>query len=113
FKRLKKNHGVPILTDIHEPRQAALLASVVDILQIPAFLCRQTELLLAAGKTGRPVNIKKGQFMAPWDMKNAIEKLQTAGNSKILLTERGAYLGYHNIVAQFRSLEITKCPQHA
>ena len=105
---LKKKHGVPVLTDIHEPAQADLLAEAADILQIPAFLCRQTDLLLAAGRTGRVVNVKKGQFMAPWDMKNAIEKIQSTGNNKILLTERGATFGYNNLVVDFRSLEIMK-----
>jgi 2-dehydro-3-deoxyphosphooctonate aldolase (KDO 8-P synthase) len=108
FGELKKNHRIPILTDIHEPGQADVLAPVVDILQIPAFLCRQTDLLLAAGRTDRVVNVKKGQFMAPWDMKNAIEKVQSTGNGKILLTERGFSFGYNNLVVDFRSLEIMK-----
>ena len=108
FNELKKNHSVPILTDIHAPEQADLLAPVVDVLQIPAFLCRQTDLLLAAGRTGRVVNIKKGQFMAPWDMKNALQKVGSTGNEKILLTERGFSFGYNNLVVDFRSLEIMK-----
>jgi 2-dehydro-3-deoxyphosphooctonate aldolase (KDO 8-P synthase) len=108
FKELRKKHGVPILTDVHEPEQASQLAAVVDVLQIPAFLCRQTDLLIAAAKTGKTVNVKKGQFMAPWDMKNALEKIRSAGNSKILLTERGATFGYNNLVVDFRSLEIMK-----
>jgi 2-dehydro-3-deoxyphosphooctonate aldolase (KDO 8-P synthase) len=108
FSELKRKHSVPILTDIHEPSQAALLAKTVDVLQIPAFLCRQTDLLLAAAKTGCVVNVKKGQFMAPQDMKNVVSKIQSAGNEKILLTERGATFGYNNLVVDFRSLEIMK-----
>jgi 2-dehydro-3-deoxyphosphooctonate aldolase (KDO 8-P synthase) len=108
FSELKRKHSVPILTDIHEPSQAALLAKAVDVLQIPAFLCRQTDLLLAAAKTGCVVNVKKGQFMAPQDMKNVVSKIQSAGNEKILLTERGATFGYNNLVVDFRSLEIMK-----
>lgn len=108
FKQLKAKHGVPILTDIHEPSQAALLAESVDVLQIPAFLCRQTDLLVAAAKTGKVVNVKKGQFMAPWDMKNVVAKLRKAGNDRIILTERGASFGYNNLVVDFRSLEIMK-----
>lgn len=108
FKQLKRKHGVPILTDIHELSQAALLAESVDVLQIPAFLCRQTDLLVAAAKTGAVVNVKKGQFMAPWDMKNVVAKLRKAGNDRILLTERGASFGYNNLVVDFRSLEIMK-----
>ena len=108
FGELKKKHRVPILTDIHEPDQADAVAPVADILQIPAFLCRQTDLLLAAGRTGRVVNIKKGQFMAPWDMKNAIEKVRSTGNARVLLTERGFSFGYNNLVVDFRSLEIMK-----
>jgi 2-dehydro-3-deoxyphosphooctonate aldolase (KDO 8-P synthase) len=105
---LKRKHAVPVLTDIHEPAHAALLAKSVDVLQIPAFLCRQTDLLIAAAKTGAVVNVKKGQFMAPHDMKNALEKIHGAGNEKILLTERGATFGYNNLVVDFRSLEIMK-----
>lgn len=108
FRELKKKNGVPILTDIHEPDQASELAAVVDVLQIPAFLCRQTDLLIAAAKTGRVVNVKKGQFMAPWDMKNAVAKITSAGNHKILLTERGATFGYNNLVVDFRGLDIMK-----
>jgi len=108
FQELKKKHGVPILTDIHEPAQAALLSNTCEVLQIPAFLCRQTDLLLAVAKTGRVVNVKKGQFMAPWDMKNVVTKIQSAGNEKILLTERGFSFGYNNLVVDFRSLEIMK-----
>ncbi|MCI0416879.1 3-deoxy-8-phosphooctulonate synthase [bacterium] len=108
FGELKKNYSIPILTDIHTPEQADLLAPVVDILQIPAFLCRQTDLLLSAGRTGRVVNVKKGQFMAPWDMKNAVQKITSTGNDRILLTERGFSFGYNNLVVDFRSLQIMK-----
>lgn len=98
--------GIPVLTDIHEPAQAARAAEAVDILQIPAFLCRQTDLLVEAGKTGRPVNIKKGQFVSPSDFANAAEKVASTGNRQILLTERGTSFGYHNLVVDFRSLPI-------
>lgn len=108
FAELKQKHGVPILTDIHENHQAALLAPSVDVLQIPAFLCRQTDLLLAAAKTGKVVNVKKGQFLAPWDMKNVVGKIRSTGNEKIILTERGVSFGYNNLVVDFRSLEIMK-----
>jgi 2-dehydro-3-deoxyphosphooctonate aldolase (KDO 8-P synthase) len=107
FSELKRKHGVPVLTDIHEPAQASELATVADILQIPAFLCRQTDLLIAAAKTGRVVNVKKGQFMAPWDMKNVIAKIASAGNHKILLTERGTTFGYNNLVVDFRPQRAT------
>ncbi|MEO0677405.1 MAG: 3-deoxy-8-phosphooctulonate synthase, partial [Pseudomonadota bacterium] len=96
--------GMPVLTDIHDPEQARLAASVVDIIQIPAFLSRQTDLLLAAGETGAVVNIKKGQFMAPWDMPNVISKIESTGNERILLTERGASFGYNALVADMRAL---------
>ena len=99
---------MPILTDIHEPEQAETLAEAVDVLQIPAFLCRQTDLLVAAAKTGRVVNVKKGQFLAPWDMKNVVEKIRSAGNEKILLTERGASFGYNNLVVDFRSIDVMR-----
>jgi 2-dehydro-3-deoxyphosphooctonate aldolase (KDO 8-P synthase) len=108
FRELKKKRHVPILTDIHESSQASLLSMAVDVLQIPAFLCRQTDLLLAAGRTGRVVNVKKGQFMAPWDMKNAVAKIRSTGNDKIILTERGFSFGYNNLVVDFRSLQILK-----
>jgi len=98
--------GIPVLTDIHEPAQADPAAEVVDILQIPAFLCRQTDLLLAAGRTGRVVNIKKGQFVAPSDIAHAAEKVASTGNNKILLTERGFSFGYHNLVVDMRSLPV-------
>jgi 2-dehydro-3-deoxyphosphooctonate aldolase (KDO 8-P synthase) len=98
--------GIPVLTDIHEPAQAALAAESVDILQIPAFLCRQTDLLIEAGKTGRAVNIKKGQFLAPSDIVNAAEKIASTGNEKIILTERGSSFGYNNLVVDMRGLKI-------
>ena len=103
-----KAAGHAILTDIHEPWQAVPVAEVADILQIPAFLCRQTDLLQAAAKTGLPVNVKKGQFMAPWDMKNAVTKINEAGSDNIILTERGASFGYNNLVVDYRSLVIMR-----
>jgi 2-dehydro-3-deoxyphosphooctonate aldolase (KDO 8-P synthase) len=101
---IKREFRVPVLTDVHLPSQAAEIAEVVDFLQIPAFLCRQTDLLLACGETGVPVNIKKGQFMAPEDMKGAVEKVESTGNRSVALTERGAAFGYHNLVVDMRSL---------
>jgi len=103
-----KREGHTILTDIHEPAQAEPVALVADILQIPAFLCRQTDLLVAAGRTGRIVNIKKGQFVAPQDMARAAEKVASTGNSKLLLTERGSSFGYHNLVVDMRGLKIMR-----
>jgi 2-dehydro-3-deoxyphosphooctonate aldolase (KDO 8-P synthase) len=100
--------GLPVLTDIHLPSQAAQAAEVADVLQIPAFLCRQTDLLAAAGATGRPVNIKKGQFMAPDDMRGAVEKVRQAGAAGVLLTERGTTFGYHNLVVDMRSLAVMR-----
>jgi len=97
--------GLPVLTDVHEREQCAQVAEVVDILQIPAFLCRQTDLLLAAGQTGKPINIKKGQFLAPWDMKNAAEKIASTGNERILLCERGTSFGYNTLVVDMRALQ--------
>ena len=108
FADIKSKLGVQTLTDIHEPYQCALAAEVVDVLQIPAFLCRQTDLLVAAAKTGKVVNVKKGQFLAPWDMKNVVKKLEDSGNSQILLTERGATFGYNTLVVDVRSLPIMK-----
>ena len=96
--------GVPVTTDIHEADQAALAAEAVDVLQIPAFLCRQTDLLVAAGRTGKPVNVKKGQFMAPWEMANAVEKVQGTGNRQVLLTERGTFFGYNRLVNDFTGI---------
>jgi len=108
FADIKSKLGVQTLTDIHEPFQCAEVAKVVDILQIPAFLCRQTDLLVAAAKTGKVVNVKKGQFLAPWDMKNVVKKLEDSGNSNILLTERGATFGYNTLVVDVRSMPIMK-----
>lgn len=108
LKKIKEEAGVKILTDIHEPAEAAQAAEVADILQIPAFLCRQTDLLTAAAKTGRIINVKKGQFAAPWDMKYAIDKIARRGNKNILLTERGACFGYNALVSDFRSIPIMK-----
>jgi len=101
---IKSEFGVPVLTDVHEPQQCAIAASVVDVLQIPAFLSRQTDLLVAAGETGRVVNIKKGQFLAPWDMKNAVEKVRATGNERVFVTERGVSFGYNTLVVDYRSL---------
>jgi len=111
--RVKSDIGVPVLSDVHDLNQVAPAAEVLDVLQIPAFLSRQTDLLAAAGATGRVVNVKKGQFLAPWDMKNAVGKLEAVGNRNILLTERGASFGYNNLVVDMRSLPImrdTGCP---
>ncbi|OGX07728.1 MAG: 3-deoxy-8-phosphooctulonate synthase [Omnitrophica WOR_2 bacterium GWA2_47_8] len=99
---------IPVTTDVHSPEEIEEAASVVDILQIPAFLCRQTDLLLAAGKTGKVVNVKKGQFLAPWDIKSLVKKIETTGNHKILLTERGVSFGYNTLVSDFRSLAIMR-----
>lgn len=106
--QVKDEIGVPVITDIHEPWQADKAAEVADILQIPAFLCRQTDLLIAAAKTGKAVNVKKGQFLAPWDAKNIVDKLGEAGCEKILLTERGASFGYNNLVVDLRSFPIMR-----
>jgi 2-dehydro-3-deoxyphosphooctonate aldolase (KDO 8-P synthase) len=104
LKEIKNEFKVPILTDVHTEKDIELISPVADILQIPAFLCRQTDLLLAAGKSGKIVNVKKGQFLAPEDMRHAIEKIESTGNNKILLTERGSSFGYHNLVVDMRSL---------
>jgi 2-dehydro-3-deoxyphosphooctonate aldolase (KDO 8-P synthase) len=104
LRKVKEKIGVPVLTDIHESQQAAIAAEVVDVLQIPAFLCRQTDLLLAAAATGKVVNVKKGQFLAPWDMKQVVRKLESGGTDRILLTERGTSFGYNALVVDFRSL---------
>ena len=101
---IRDEFGVPVLTDVHEPAQCAPVGEVVDVLQIPAFLSRQTDLLHAAGQTGRVVNIKKGQFLAPWDMKNAVRKVEETGNTRVLVTERGVSFGYNTLVVDFRSL---------
>jgi len=105
---LARATGLPILTDVHEPGQCEVVAEAVDVLQIPAFLCRQTDLLVAAGKTGRAVNIKKGQFVAPWDMTHPVEKVRSTGNERVFLTERGASFGYNTLVVDFRSLAIMR-----
>jgi 2-dehydro-3-deoxyphosphooctonate aldolase (KDO 8-P synthase) len=113
FAEIRDTVGVPVLTDVHEPGQCARLAEAVDVLQIPAFLCRQTDLLVAAAATGRAVNIKKGQFLAPWDMANVVEKVRRAGNPRVLVTERGASFGYNTLVSDMRALPIlaeTGCP---
>ncbi len=106
FAEIRESLGLPVVTDVHEAGQCALVAPVVDVLQIPAFLCRQTDLLIAAAETGRVVKIKKGQFLAPWDMKNAVAKVAGSGNPNILLTERGASFGYNTLVADMRALPI-------
>jgi 2-dehydro-3-deoxyphosphooctonate aldolase (KDO 8-P synthase) len=105
---VKKEIGVPVITDVHETWQVERTAEVADIIQIPAFLCRQTDLLVESARTGRAVNVKKGQFLAPWDAKNIVEKLQQAGSEKILLTERGASFGYNNLVVDLRSFPIMR-----
>jgi 2-dehydro-3-deoxyphosphooctonate aldolase (KDO 8-P synthase) len=106
FADLRGKLGVPVLTDVHEPDQCAAVAEVVDVLQIPAFLCRQTDLLIAAAKTGRTVNVKKGQFLAPWDMANVVEKITGAGNRNVLITERGVSFGYNTLVSDMRALPL-------
>src|SRR3954470_658845 len=106
--QVKDEIGVPVVTDIHEPWQAEKAGEVADILQIPAFLCRQTDLLFSAAKTGKAVNVKKGQFLSPWDAKNIVEKLQAAGCEKIILTERGASFGYNNLVVDLRSFPVMR-----
>ena len=108
LKRIKQALGVPIVTDIHTVEQASPAAEVCDIIQIPAFLCRQTDLVVAAALSGRAINIKKGQFVAPWDMRHAVEKCRDAGNSQVFLTERGASFGYNNLVVDMRSLAIMR-----
>lgn len=106
--RIARETGLPVLTDVHEPSHCAIAADAVDVLQIPAFLCRQTDLLVAAGKTGRAVNVKKGQFVAPWDMSHTVEKVRSTGNERVLLTERGSSFGYNNLVVDFRSLAVMR-----
>ena len=108
LKKIKEELNVPVLTDVHEVSDVARVAEVVDVLQIPAFLCRQTDLVVAAALSGRPVNIKKGQFVSPWDMRHAVEKCREAGNSQIFLTERGSSFGYNNLVVDMRSLAIMR-----
>ncbi len=106
--RLRQATGLPVLTDVHEPEHCAIAAEGVDVLQIPAFLCRQTDLLVAAAVTGRAINVKKGQFVAPWDMNHAVEKVTSSGNPRVFLTERGATFGYNNLVVDMRSLAIMR-----
>ena len=106
FDEVKRQTGLPVLTDVHDAAQCAPVAEVVDILQIPAFLCRQTDLLLAAAATGKAVNVKKGQFLAPWDMANVVDKIAGAGNPNVLVTERGASFGYNTLVSDMRALPV-------
>ena len=106
FDKIRKEVGVPVLTDIHTAEQCSIVEEHVDVLQIPAFLCRQTDLLIAAAKTGKIVNVKKGQFLAPWDMANVIKKIEDTGNKNILITERGASFGYNTLVSDMRALPI-------
>jgi 2-dehydro-3-deoxyphosphooctonate aldolase (KDO 8-P synthase) len=106
FDFISKDLDIPILTDVHNVEQCKIVSDVVDIIQIPAFLCRQTDLLVAAAKTNKVINVKKGQFLAPWDMKNVIKKIEDTGNDKILLTERGVSFGYNTLVSDMRSLSI-------
>ena len=113
LQRVKNEFGCPVLTDVHEKSQCNIVSEVVDVIQIPAFLSRQTDLIIAAGKTGRAINVKKGQFLAPWDMKNVVEKLDAVGNGNVLLTERGVSFGYNTLVSDMRSLVqmgTTGCP---
>lgn len=108
LNRVRDQVGVPILSDVHSAEEAMEAGKVLDVLQIPAFLCRQTDLLVAAARTGKVVNVKKGQFLAPWDMANVVQKIEEAGNRRILLTERGASFGYNNLVTDFRALPIMR-----
>ncbi len=106
LRQVKEQYGLPLLSDVHHPAEAEAAGEVLDILQIPAFLCRQTDLIVAAARTGKIVNVKKGQFMAPWEMGNIVKKIESAGNSRILLTERGASFGYNNLVTDMRAIPI-------
>ena len=106
FDKIRKNIGIPVLTDVHNIEQCKIVSKHVDVLQIPAFLCRQTDLLIAAAKTGKIINVKKGQFLAPWDMTNVIKKIEDSGNKNILVTERGASFGYNTLVSDMRSIPI-------
>ncbi len=113
FAEIREQVGLPVITDVHEAEQCARVAQAVDVLQIPAFLCRQTDLLVAAAKTGKAINVKKGQFLAPWDMANVVEKIRSAGNDRVLICERGASFGYNTLVSDMRALPIlarTGCP---
>jgi 2-dehydro-3-deoxyphosphooctonate aldolase (KDO 8-P synthase) len=106
FADVKEKFGLPVITDVHEPWQCEIVAEYVDVLQIPAFLCRQTDLLVAAGKTGKAINVKKGQFLAPWDMRNIVKKIESTGNKNILLCERGTSFGYNNLVVDMTGLPV-------
>jgi 2-dehydro-3-deoxyphosphooctonate aldolase (KDO 8-P synthase) len=108
LQKIKDVVGVPVLSDVHTVEEVEPSAEVLDVLQIPAFLCRQTDLVVAAARTGKPVNVKKGQFLAPWDTKNIVEKVRSVGNAQVLLTERGASFGYNNLVADMRSLVVMR-----
>jgi 2-dehydro-3-deoxyphosphooctonate aldolase (KDO 8-P synthase) len=108
LRRLAEATGLPVLTDVHEPEHCEIAAEGADVLQIPAFLCRQTDLLVAAGRTGRAINVKKGQFVAPWDMRHTVEKIASTGNTRVFLTERGASFGYNNLVVDMRALGIMR-----
>lgn len=111
--RIRSEMNVPVVSDIHEPQQAQIAAEVLDIIQIPAFLCRQTDLLASVSQTGKPINLKKGQFVSPWDMQNAVTKIRESGSSKVMLVERGASFGYNNLVVDMRSLPVMRsfnCP---
>ena len=113
FAEIREAHGLPVLTDVHTAEQCAIVAEAVDVLQIPAYLCRQTDLLVAAAETGRAINVKKGQFLAPWDMANVAAKITSAGNERVLLCERGASFGYNTLVSDMRALPVlaqTGCP---
>ena len=113
FEAVKAQIGCPVLTDVHDAGQCAEVASVVDVLQIPAFLCRQTDLLLAAGETGAAINVKKGQFLAPWDMQNVVDKIKSTGNARVMVCERGVSFGYNTLVSDMRALPVlaaTGCP---
>ena len=113
FAAIRAESGCPVLTDVHQPDHCAKVADAVDVLQIPAFLCRQTDLLVAAGRTGKAINVKKGQFLAPWDMANVVKKIEDAGNTDVMVCERGASFGYNTLVSDMRSLPImarTGCP---
>lgn len=112
LERVQREIGVPVITDVHSPEEAAEVGKVCDLIQIPAFLCRQTDLLVAAGKTGKPVSIKKGQFLAPWDMINVIEKVLSTGNEQIITVDRGASFGYNNLVSDMRAIPIMQAFGH-
>ncbi len=108
LEAIRLRYNLPVLTDVHSPEEAKLAAEVVDVLQVPAFLCRQTDLIISASETGKPVNVKKGQFLAPWDVRNIIEKFTSTGNQRVFITERGTTFGYNNLVVDMRSFEIMR-----